>query len=299
MENNSTARVQLEPEDEGRSQSLEEVNVEQVLAKYDPESNYRRYDGLWKWIVSLIAITFSLFQLYTAIFGVLDAHIQRSIHLAFAMALVFILFPGRKAWPRNKMHPIDALLAVMATALPLYIVIFYQQLVYRSGMPTTTDMVVGVLGVLMVLEAARRVVGWPIVIVASAFLAYAFAGPNIPGAFAHRGVTLPSLAGHLYFTTEGIFGIPLGVSATFIFLFILFGAYLEKTGLGKFLLRLITMPLAFSFLLPDFPISRIIPGIDFQFPVIKLSYFGNSMIQEITIMRYDYGCSFISRQLGY
>jgi TRAP transporter 4TM/12TM fusion protein len=240
MENNSTARVQLEPEDEGRSQSLEEVkvNAEQVLAKYDPESNYRRYDGLWKWIVSLIAITFSLFQLYTAIFGVLDAHIQRSIHLAFAMALVFILFPGRKAWPRNKMHPIDALLAVMATALPLYIVIFYQQLVYRSGMPTTTDMVVGVLGVLMVLEAARRVVGWPIVIVASAFLAYAFAGPNIPGAFAHRGVTLPSLAGHLYFTTEGIFGIPLGVSATFIFLFILFGAYLEKTGLGKFFIDL-------------------------------------------------------------
>jgi TRAP transporter 4TM/12TM fusion protein len=238
MENNSTARVQLEPEDEGRSQSLEEVNVEQVLAKYDRESNYRRYDGLWKWIVSLIAITFSLFQLYTAIFGVLDAHIQRSVHLAFAMALVFILFPGRKAWPRNKMHPIDVVLAVLATALPLYVVVFYQQLVYRSGMPTTTDMVVGVLGVLMVLEAARRVVGWPIVIVACAFLAYAFAGPNIPGAFAHRGVTLSSLAGHLYFTTEGIFGIPLGVSATFIFLFILFGAYLEKTGLGKFFIDL-------------------------------------------------------------
>ena len=238
MENNSTARVQLEPEDEGRSQSLEEVNVEQVLAQYDRESNYRRYDGLWKWIVSLIAITFSLFQLYTAIFGVLDAHIQRSVHLAFAMALVFILFPGRKAWPRNKMHPIDVVLAVLATALPLYVVVFYQQLVYRSGMPTTTDMVVGVLGVLMVLEAARRVVGWPIVIVACAFLAYAFAGPNIPGAFAHRGVTLSSLAGHLYFTTEGIFGIPLGVSATFIFLFILFGAYLEKTGLGKFFIDL-------------------------------------------------------------
>ena len=193
MENNSTARVQLEPEDEGRSQSLEEVkvNAEQVLAKYDPESNYRRYDGLWKWIVSLIAITFSLFQLYTAIFGVLDAHIQRSVHLAFAMALVFILFPGRKAWPRNKMHPIDVVLAVLATALPLYVVVFYQQLVYRSGMPTTMDMVVGILGVLMVLEAARRVVGWPIVIVACAFLAYAFAGPNIPGAFAHRGLLYP------------------------------------------------------------------------------------------------------------
>lgn len=216
----------------------EPVDIEKVLAKYDLESNYRRYTGLWKWIVSIIAISFSLFQLYTAMFGVLDAHIQRAVHLSFAMALVFILYPARKSWSREHLHLIDAVLAVIATALPLYIVVFYQQLVYRSGLPTSTDVIVGVLGVLMILEAARRVVGWPIVIVACVFLAYAFAGPSIPGAFAHRGVNLTGLASHLYFTTEGIFGIPLGVSSTFIFLFILFGAYLEATGLGKFFIDL-------------------------------------------------------------
>ncbi len=216
----------------------ESVDLDKFMAQYDMESNYRRYEGLWKWIVSIIAISFSLFQVYTGMFGVFDAHIQRAIHLSFAMALVFILYPSRKSWSRDSMHPVDAVLAVIAAAIPLYVVFFYQQLVYRSGLPTNLDMVIGILGVLLVLEAARRVVGWPIVIVASVFLAYAFAGPSIPGAFAHRGVSLSSLAGHLYFTTEGVFGIPLGVSATFIFLFILFGAYLEKTGLGKFFIDL-------------------------------------------------------------
>src|SRR5690606_8887062 len=117
-------------------------------------------------------------------------------------------------------------------------VVFYQDLVLRAGMPTQMDVVVGVIGVLMVLEAARRVVGWPIVTIAVLFVAYALAGPYIPGAFAHRGVTVQQLSTHLYYTTEGVFGIPLGVSATFIFLFILFSAYLEKTGLGKFFIDL-------------------------------------------------------------
>ena len=99
---------------------------------------------------------------------------------------------------------------------------------------TTADVLVGTLGVFFVLEAARRVVGWPIVTVACLFLVYAFLGPLLPGIFAHQGVDLEHLVGHLYFTTEGVFGIPLGVSSTFIFLFILFGAFLERTGMGQF-----------------------------------------------------------------
>lgn len=212
----------------------DELNVEEFMAKYDRESDFRRYSGLWKWVVALIAISFSLFQLYTALFGVFDAHIQRAIHLSFAMALVFLLYPSRKSWSRETLHMIDAVLAVVAVAMPLYVVILYKELVLRAGMPSAMDMVIGAIGVFLVLEAARRVVGWPIIIVATTFLAYAFAGPYIPGSFAHRGVSLENLVGHLYFTTEGVFGIPLGVSSTFIFLFILFGAYLEKSGLGKF-----------------------------------------------------------------
>lgn len=214
------------------------MNLDEFMAKYDRESDFRRYEGKWKWVVACIAISFSIFQLYTALHGVLDAHLQRAIHLSFAMALVYLLYPSRKAWSREHLHWVDAVLTVVAAALPLYVVVFYQDLVLRAGMATTTDMIIGTLGVLLVLEAARRVVGWPIVIVATVFLAYAFAGPYLPGAFAHSGVPLELLVEHLYFTTEGVFGIPLGVSATFIFLFILFGAYLEKTGLGKFFIDL-------------------------------------------------------------
>ncbi len=215
-----------------------EVNIDELLARYDRESDYRRFGGYGKWVVALIAISFSLFQLYTAAFGVLDAHLQRAVHLAFAMALVFLLYPSRKSWSREHLHWIDAILAVVATAMPLYIVVFYKELVYRAGMTTTTDMIIGALGILLVLEAARRVVGWPLVTVALIFVVYAFAGPYIPGTFGHRGVQLELLVDHLFFTTEGIFGIPLGVSSTFIFLFILFGAYLDKTGLGKFFIDL-------------------------------------------------------------
>ena len=215
-----------------------EVNVQEIMKTYDRESDYRRFGGYGKWVVALLAISFSLFQLYTAMFGVLDAHLQRAVHLAFAMSLVFLLYPSRKSWSREHLHWIDAVLAVVATALPPYILFFYKDLVLRAGRATPTDIVVGALGVLMVLEAARRVVGWPIVIVAVVFLGYAFAGPHIPGVFSHRGVPLDLLVDHLYFTTEGVFGIPLGVSATFIFLFILLGAYLDKTGLGKFFIDL-------------------------------------------------------------
>lgn len=218
--------------------SEDEVNLNELLARYDRESDYRRFGGLGKWVVAFLAISFSLFQIYTAIFGVLDAHLQRAVHLAFAMSLVYLLYPSRKKWSREHLHWVDGALSVAAASLPLYIVIFYQDLVLRAGMATPTDILVGALGVLMVLEAARRVVGWPIVTVAVVFLAYAFAGPYIPGTFAHRGVDLALLVDHLYFTTEGVFGIPLGVSATFIFLFILFGAYLDKTGLGKFFIDL-------------------------------------------------------------
>ncbi|KJS22605.1 MAG: C4-dicarboxylate ABC transporter [Clostridiaceae bacterium BRH_c20a] len=204
------------------------------MRKYDKESDYRNLTGLTAKFVSALAITFTLFQLYTAIFGVLDAMIQRSIHVSFGFALIFLLYPARKKWSRNKIHPIDLLFAIIGAAIPLYIVVSYQELVLRAGTVTTNDYIIGILGVLFVLEAARRIVGWPIVTVAALFLAYAIFGRYIPGQLAHRGVDLESLVYHLFFTTEGIFGIPIGVSSTFIFLFILFGAFLEKTGMGQF-----------------------------------------------------------------
>ena len=208
--------------------------AEEVLKKYDRESDTMNYTGIMAKVVSAIAITFSIFQLYTAIFGVLDAHLQRAVHLGFALALSYLLYPSRKSWSRTKLHPVDLILAILGAAAPAYICIMYNELVMRSGIMTTPDVIMGVIGVLLVIEATRRVVGIPMVVVVLVFIAYAFAGPYMPGVLAHRGLTPEQLIGHLYFTTEGIFGIPLGVSSTFIFLFILFGAYLESTGLGKF-----------------------------------------------------------------
>lgn len=210
------------------------LTAEEVLAKYDRESDTRNLKGFMAKIVMAIAIAFSLFQLYTASFGVLDAQLQRAVHLSFGLILIFLMYPTFRSWPRDKVHPLDMVLSVLGGAAPLYIVVFYEELIRRAATPTTLDMLIGAIGIFIVMEAARRAVGWPMVIVATGFIVYAFAGPYMPPILAHRGVGLDELVDHLFFTTEGIFGIPLGVSSTFIFLFILFGAYLEMTGLGKF-----------------------------------------------------------------
>ena len=215
------------------------VNADAILKKYDRESNTVHYTGWPKKVVAAIAITFSIFQIYTATFGVLDAQLQRAVHLGFGLALAYLLYPFRRAWARDHFfHPIDVAFAILGAAAPAYIVIQYRELVTRAGSVTMPDVIVGGLGILLVIEATRRVVGLPMVTVVLFFLAYAFLGPYMPGVLAHRGLSLEQLVSHLYFTTEGIFGIPLGVSSTFIFLFILFGAYLESTGLGKFFIDL-------------------------------------------------------------
>lgn len=209
-----------------------------ILKQYDRESDTMEYTGFMAKVVAAIAIAFSVFQIYTAAFGVLDAQLQRGVHLGFGLALVYLLYPTCRSWSRHRLHPLDLVLAILGAATPAYIIYEYQHLVLRAGTVSDIDLVVGVVGILLVIEAARRVVGIPMVCVVLLFLGYAFVGPYMPGVLAHRGLTLSQLVGHLYFTTEGIFGIPLGVSSTFIFLFILFGAYLESTGLGKFFIDL-------------------------------------------------------------
>ena len=215
-----------------------EVVSEEFLRKVDKESDYRVLTGFFAKLIAAIAITFSVFQVYTAAFGTLDAMLQRAVHLAFALCLIFLLYPARVSWPRDKIHPIDVVFAILGAAAPLYIVVFYKQLVMRAGLVTTTDYIVGIIAILLILEAVRRVVGIPMVCVAILFLVYALYGRQLPGVLAHRGADLPTLVQHLFYTTEGIFGIPLGVSSTFIFLFILFGAFLEKTGLGQLFIDL-------------------------------------------------------------
>lgn len=216
------------------SDQFDQEHANELLRQYDKGSDYRELKGFGAKIISAILIIFTLFQLYTAVFGMLDAMLQRSVHLAFGLSLVYLLYPSRKSFSRHKMHPLDLTLAIIAAASFMYVFVNYESLVMRAGRVTTTDMFVGVIAIILVLEAARRVIGWPMVIIAIGFIIYALVGRHIPGQLAHRGVAVGDLVQHLFYTTEGIFGIPIGVSSTFIFMFLLFGAYLEKTGMGEF-----------------------------------------------------------------
>ncbi len=215
---------------------VDHMDVEREIAKYDPEFRFRDLAGAWKWIVFAIAAGMSVFQLYTAGFGLLDAYEQRAIHLAFILTLTFLLFPLRpKAGTKVQRVPVyDLLLAVAGAAVGLYIFWDYQGIVMRAGLPSTLDLAFAFATILLVMEASRRIIGPPMAILASVFLAFAYFGPHMPGVFAHRGYHLVDIAEYMYLTTEGIFGIPLGVSSTYIFLFILLGAYLEQAGIISF-----------------------------------------------------------------
>lgn len=210
-----------------------EEEITQLLAKVDKESTFRKLSGYQYRVVYWVAVAFSCFQLYTAMFGAYPAQIQRSVHLSFAFVLVFLLYPFRTKSAVNRLRVRDYLYAAFAACIGMYLTVNYMRLMETAGDYTRTDMLVGICGTLLTLEAARRVVGTPIVVIASSFLAYAYFGAYLPGFLSHRGYSIERIVSHMYFTTEGILGIPLGVSATFIFLFILFGAFLEKTGIGK------------------------------------------------------------------
>ncbi|GAE45114.1 TRAP transporter permease [Mesobacillus boroniphilus] len=208
---------------------------QELLEKYDPEAATRKLAGKMGWIVFFGLLSFSVFQLYTSIFGVLTAQLQRSIHLGFALALIFLLFPARKKNLKvKKVAWYDLLLAVIAVAVGAYWPVMIDELVNRVGRLTPTDFYIGIAAILLVLEATRRTVGLPITIIAALFMVYALYGPYMPGFLAHRGLDLESLVQTMFFTTEGILGTPLGVSSTFIFLFLLFGAFLVKTGVGQY-----------------------------------------------------------------
>lgn len=216
-------------------ETLSQEEQQQLLEKYDPEAGTRNLGGVIGWIVFFGLLAFSLFHLYTGVFGMLTAQLQRSIHLGFALALIFLLFPARKkSLKKNKVAWYDIILAILAVVVCAYWPLNIEEIVGRAGRLTDTDFYIGLLAILLVLEATRRAVGLPITIIAIVFIGYALYGPYMPGFLAHRGLDLDRLVQTMFFTTEGILGTPLGVSATFIFLFLLFGSFLVKTGVGQY-----------------------------------------------------------------
>lgn len=228
---------QHEPNIEPNLEGFEQISAEEqqaILEKYDIESNVRTVSGIMKHVIFFGLLAFSLFQLYTAIFGQFTAPIQRTIHLGFGLSLVFLLYPARRKAHKKKIVWFDYILALLAVVVGSYWTINYTELVNRNGTITQLDFFVGLIAIILVLEAARRAVGLPITIIAACFLIYAYFGPHFPAFMAHRGQDIESIVNLMFYTTDGILGTPISVSATFIFVFLLFGSFLVKTGVGQY-----------------------------------------------------------------
>ncbi len=193
-----------------------------------------------------VALAWSLFQLWIASplpylvaswIPVLNDTQTRAIHLAFAVFLAFLAYPASKRSPRTTVPALDWLLALVGAFCAAYLFVFYRELAERPGQPTPMDVWTGAVGVLLLLEATRRVLGLPMVIVAVVFLFYTFAGPYMPDLMAHKGASLERAVTHQWLTTEGVYGVALGVSSGFIFLFVLFGSLLDKAGAGNYFIQ--------------------------------------------------------------
>lgn len=198
------------------------------------KGKHRNFEGTWFYIAAGLAAATALYHIYTAYFGAPFAMLFRNIHWMLIASLIFMYFPAIKKSPRNKPTIIDIALILLSIMLGMYVILNFDAIAGRAGAPTDIDVIFGAILVLIVLEAGRRTVGWPIVIIAVLFLVYAYFGQSMPGLLMHRGYSITRIFPFLYLTDAGIFGIPLGVSSRFILLFIIFGAFLEKAGAGVF-----------------------------------------------------------------
>ncbi len=219
-----------------------QLSTEELIAQ---DVGARLPEGPMAAVIAGLALLWSLFQLWIASplpfvlgFGVLNDTETRSIHLAFALLLAFLAYPAFKRSPRDRVPLFDIALGLIAASTAAYLFIVYEQLAQRPGNLTTMDLITACLGIPLLLEATRRALGPPLAIIALVFLVYSVAGPWMPGLLAHRGVSFTALANHQWITTEGVFGIALGVSTSFVFLFVLFGALLERAGAGHYFIQL-------------------------------------------------------------
>jgi len=214
---------------------------EKKLGRPVQSSNTRNLVGFFAFAFTTVAVGLSLFQLYSAGIQPLSAIYQRCIHITLIMTLAFLLFPATKRASRQKQDIyfyIDLLLVGLVLLVAGYILFNYGQIIERQGDWTKPDVIFGLVATFLVIEACRRTIGLVMVIICLTFIVYAYFGPYMPEFFAHKGYSLERISTLLYLTTEGIYGLPLGVAATFVFIFVLFGSFLQKTGGGDFFINL-------------------------------------------------------------
>ncbi|WP_395516819.1 TRAP transporter permease [Pseudorhizobium flavum] len=226
---------------------LDEAKARELEEQFDSEIRFRPLAPLAVRLVGALLVALSIFHYYTAGFGLLSEVFHRGIHLSFVLGLIFLVFPfakkgyhepARSTLVRPLGIPIfDWALAIGAVVAVLHVpFIPLDDLAFRVGNPTTTDVVLGGILILVLLEATRRSVGWPLPIIAVLFMAYSLYGPSMPGILVHPGASFSQLVNHLYLTSQGIYGIALGVVATYVFHFVLFGVFATRIGLGQLFL---------------------------------------------------------------
>jgi TRAP transporter 4TM/12TM fusion protein len=238
------------PDIQAKDDALVEEDEGLELAKRmaeEEEGVGRRPKGWAKYLIPTVAVCWSLYQLSIASWLIMDSTFIRAIHLAFALLIVFLNYPlfkkaksglGAYFAATDRIPLLDIAIGVLAAVAALYIALDYQGLTTRYGSPIFRDLLFGAILVILLLEAARRVIGPALPIIAGVFIFYAFMGPYMPDLIAFKGVSLNRFMGQMTMSTEGIYGIPLDVSATIVFLFVLFGAMLDKAGAGRYFIQL-------------------------------------------------------------
>jgi len=229
---------------------LDPAEVQKLEEQLDPEMRFRPLMPAAGWLVAGLLLALSCFHYYTAGFGLLPETTHRGIHIAFVLGLIFLVFSTRKADntkpPRaGPLRPYgiglhDWVFAAAAAVSSLYVPWVFHDLQFRVGNPLTIDWVMGTIMIVLLLDATRRSIGWPLPIIAGLLILYALYGRSFPGIFVHPGNTWPGVVNHLYLTSQGIFGVALGVVATYVFHYVLFGVLATRVGLGRFFIDLAT-----------------------------------------------------------
>src|SRR5690554_4563316 len=203
-----------------------------IIERYDREQKTRSFDG--KMMARLLywaCIIISLYHFVTSYVGAPATLKHRSLHVGMMLFLSFVLYPVSGRSGRKKLPVYDVVLSLLSLCVPLYVWIDYPNIIARAGIINTMDMIIGTILVILVMDASRRISGWPLTLLATVFVLYGLFGKNIPGMFAHRGYDWESLVNQFFISTDGIYGTSVGVAASYIFLFILFGEVMNRCGM--------------------------------------------------------------------
>ncbi|MDP1693378.1 MAG: TRAP transporter permease [Burkholderiaceae bacterium] len=278
--------------------------LQQLVAETD--TGARKTTGAAAVVIFSVSLAWALFQLWYASplpftfgIGILNDTEARALHLGFALFLAFAAWPAFKSSPRDRVPPLDWLLALAGAFAGAYLLLFYNQLATRPGQPTPMDIAVAATGLVLLLEATRRAVGWPMAALAALFIAYAMLGPHMPEVLQHKGASLNRLMSHLWLTTEGVYGIALGVSTGAIFVYVLFGTLLDRAGGGNYMMQVSFAALghlhggpakvavvssALNGMISGSSVSNVVSGGIFTIPLMKKAGYGGVKAGAIETM---------------